>query len=98
VDGSQAQSATYFARISDNGTQPIDQRAWTASVNPFFGGPPGGWGELLVQLTWDNTLPPEGQTPDPYKLFVLPTDATGWPLEHPSESVLPQTHSVNVAC
>jgi hypothetical protein len=62
---------------------PVDECGWTVSVNPFYGGPPGGFGETLVGLDWDNTLPPQDQTPNPYVLRVTMTDSNGDPLLSP---------------
>jgi hypothetical protein len=80
--------------------EPIDQCAWTASINPFFGGPPAGWGPIQVGLTWDNTVvPPENQTPDPYVLRVLTSDGnSNWPGYPPTPGPVLETYSVNVAC
>lgn len=65
-------TASVFLLTFDN---PVDTCAWTASANPFFGGPPDGWGPILVGLIWDNTLPADDQEPPANVLQVMITDA-----------------------
>jgi hypothetical protein len=48
---------------------PVATCGWTVSINPFFGGPPNGYGVPTVGLNWDNTQP-ETQVPDPHVLRV----------------------------
>ena len=87
VYGGPAYSGRFFVTF----TEPVDQCAWTASINPFFGGPPSGWGEIVVGPDWDNTVePPENQTPDPNVLRVLMTDGNGDPATFREETPEPQ--------
>ena len=80
---------------------PVEACAWTASINPFFGGPPTGWNEIVVGPTWDNTVvPPQDQTPDPHELRVLITDGENNPAgtgTDPATAHL-QTFTVVVNC
>ena len=76
--------------------QPVDQCAWTATLNPFFGGPT----DIKVGLTWDNTVvPPENQTPDPSILRVGVSNADGSPVPPPIPGpAYLNTISVSVTC
>lgn len=68
---SRDENDQYFVTF-DN---PVDTCSWTASINPWWGGPPSGWGPIVVGLNWDNTVdPPENQTPDPHVLRVWVSD------------------------
>jgi hypothetical protein len=80
--------------------QPVTGCGWTVSMNPAVGGPPDGWGEVLVGLDYSNADP--DLVPDATQLRVVLTDGTGQAIRIDSEpwggAQYPQTFTVVAHC